>query len=88
MYFDKTPEQIEQLQKAVVESDFDEARTVAHGMKSSSAYLGAEKLAALCGEVESSVREGNTDNMTGLADSIFEEYCEAEAELKQLIDAA
>jgi len=88
LYFDKTPDQIDLLQQAVKDADFEQAKALAHGLKSSSAYLGASKLAALCGEMEASVREGNFDNTQSLADNIFEQYCEVEAELQQFVKAA
>ena len=88
LYFDKTPEQIDLLLQAVTDEDFEQAKSIVHGMKSSSAYLGAEDLASTCGELESSIRDGKTDNVATLADLILEQYCAAEAELKQFVKAA
>ncbi len=88
LYFDKSPEQLIQLQQAVSEGDYVQAREIAHGMKSSSAYLGAEKLAASCSELEASIRNNDTDNAAALAELILEQYDLVEVELQQHIKAA
>ena len=88
LYFDKSPEQLNLLQQAVSDSDYEQAKAIAHGMKSSSAYLGAELLASRCEELESSIRDNETTNVVSLADSILEQYGLVETELQQFIKAA
>ncbi len=88
LYFEKSPEQLIQLQQAVNDADFEQAKAIAHGMKSSSAYLGAEQLASTCGELEESIRNNDTDSAATLADAILQQYDLVEAELQQHIKAA
>jgi len=53
----------------------------AHGLKSSSANLGAIQLAAVCKELEDIGREGRTDAAKALMDRIESEYQSARAAL-------
>ncbi|HPP46535.1 MAG TPA: Hpt domain-containing protein, partial [Accumulibacter sp.] len=65
---------------AVQEGDADGLRKAAHGMKSSSANVGAEALAALCKELELIGRAGTVDG----ADELL---VQAEQELRQVLAA-
>ncbi|HOL64492.1 MAG TPA: response regulator, partial [Accumulibacter sp.] len=60
-YVDDAPKRLTQIQSAVQEGDADGLRKAAHGMKSSSANVGAEALAALCKELELIGRAGTVD---------------------------
>lgn len=56
-----------QMKTALEASDLAAIRHVAHTLKSSSASIGAIKLARLCADIEALSRDGRVD---GLADSI------------------
>jgi CheY-like chemotaxis protein/HPt (histidine-containing phosphotransfer) domain-containing protein len=79
-YVDDAPKRLTQIQSAVQEGDADGLRKAAHGMKSSSANVGAEALAALCKELELIGRAGTVDG----ADELL---VQAEQELRQVLAA-
>jgi histidine phosphotransfer protein HptB len=64
---------LEQLQQAREQSDTQTQRHVVHTLKSSSASVGALKLAALCADTEGRLREGLSE---GLAQKFDELDCE------------
>ena len=64
-YLDDAPRLIEKMRFAACEGDANTLGRAAHSLKSSSATVGVRDLAALCREVETTVREGGT--MPGLA---------------------
>jgi CheY-like chemotaxis protein/HPt (histidine-containing phosphotransfer) domain-containing protein len=60
-YLDDTPIRLAQMQAAARAGDAEALRKAAHGMKSSSANVGAERLAVLCKELEAIGRRGTVD---------------------------
>jgi CheY-like chemotaxis protein len=88
LYFTKTPEQLAQLKDAVEQENHDEVKSVLHAMKSSSAYLGAQKLASTCSEIETLITQGETTDVARLAGSIFEQYELVQDALQQHVKAA
>ncbi len=60
LYLESTPKQIETLRKAIDAGEAEPVWKTAHGLKSSSATLGAAGLAALFKELESMGRGGST----------------------------
>ncbi len=73
LYAESAPELLARFRDAVGRGDALEARTAVHTLKSSSANMGAAKLSALCGELESRVR-------SGLRGDEAERFAEIEAE--------
>jgi len=51
-YLAETPSLLEQMRAAIAQQDFDTLQLVAHGLKSSSASLGAMRLSQLCQDLE------------------------------------
>jgi CheY-like chemotaxis protein/HPt (histidine-containing phosphotransfer) domain-containing protein len=51
-YLAETPKLLEQMRKAIAQQDFKDLQRIAHGLKSSSASLGAIHLSQLCQELE------------------------------------
>ncbi len=88
LYFDKTPSQIDELNAAVAKEDYSAVKALVHGMKSSSAYLGAEQLAATCAEIETSIRNQSIESIATMVESLVEQYGMVEEELQQHIKAA
>jgi HPt (histidine-containing phosphotransfer) domain-containing protein len=58
-YLTDTPARLAQMRAALDAGDAEALRKSAHGLKSSSANVGAEALAALCKELESIGRSGS-----------------------------
>ena len=57
-YFEDTPRLIEKMRFAACEGDANTLGRAAHSLKSSSATVGVRDLAALCREIETTIREG------------------------------
>ena len=53
--------QLDELEAAAANGDARELRRLAHGLRGSALYLGAEQLAARCGELEEAVDQGRPD---------------------------
>ncbi len=81
IYLERLPEQIEVLEEAVREADADEIRGVAHSLKSSSATLGATRLASLCADLETMGREGRVDAAPAVLSDLLEEAEQVKAAL-------
>jgi CheY-like chemotaxis protein/HPt (histidine-containing phosphotransfer) domain-containing protein len=60
-YLDDTPRRLAQMKVAVDAGDAEALRKAAHSMKSSSANVGAERLANLCKELETIGRSGTVE---------------------------
>jgi len=63
-YVDDTPRHLKTLKSAIAGLDSGNLRKIAHSLKSSSANVGAEKLAQMCKEMETL---GRTDTTEGAA---------------------
>ena len=61
---------LEQLRVAREQSDTQTQRHVVHTLKSSSASVGALKLARLCADTESKLREGLSDGLAAQLDEL------------------
>lgn len=79
-YVDDTPKRLAQIHSAIQSGDADGLRKAAHGMKSSSANVGAESLAALCKELELIGRAGTVEG----ADELL---VQAKEELNEVLSA-
>lgn len=66
MYLESSAKLFQQLQDAVAGADPEALRQAAHSLKSSSANLGATRLAALCRELEQSGRERRLEGVVEL----------------------
>ena len=80
LYLEKTPELLTGIRDAVSRGDADKLRNSAHSLKSSSANVGAEKVAVLCKELEMMGREAKLDNAeatVGVLEFEFQAACAA-----------
>ncbi len=84
LYTRSAPELLSRFRDAVGRGDEAEARTAVHTLKSSSANMGAMKLSALCGQLESRVRSGFKGDEAERLDEIEAEYGRAERVLTVL----
>jgi signal transduction histidine kinase/CheY-like chemotaxis protein/HPt (histidine-containing phosphotransfer) domain-containing protein len=84
LFAQSAPELIARFRGAVGRGDASEAQTAVHTLKSSSANMGAMKLSALCGELESQVRSGLRGDEAERIAEIEAEYGRVEKALKAL----
>ena len=88
VYFDKTPEIIDEMVAAMAENDHDAVSACAHSLKSSSAYLGADNLANRCREIEVAIKNESTEGLAELVGGMREAYESVSVELSGMIQAA
>lgn len=62
IFLDDTRDRTEQLEAAIAQDDPESVQRLAHALKSSSAYLGADELCALCTELEDAGRQGDLEH--------------------------
>ncbi len=82
-YLEETPPLLAKLQEAVQKGDPEEAQTMAHCLKSSSANIGALNLSALCKELEILGLSHSLERAAGLADHINLEHDRVSQALRQ-----
>ncbi len=78
---------IPQVQEALSKADLQGVRHVAHTLKSSAASVGGMKLSAICAELESGIRQGQTLNLAAQVDALVEEVERLLAALQRLSEA-
>jgi HPt (histidine-containing phosphotransfer) domain-containing protein len=66
LFLDDVPQKLERMREAEVLKNVVSVRGVAHGLKGSSASLGADYMATLCNEVESSAGNLSDHDMNTL----------------------
>jgi CheY-like chemotaxis protein len=81
LYLRDAPIRVERIRKAALEGALLEASQTAHSLKSSSATLGARRLAWLCGELEHLAAE-EAALAQALAESIVEEWPRVRTEIE------
>ena len=84
LYLDDSPLILDELRDCVAREDHDGIRKAAHKFKSSSANLGADRLAELCKRLEMLGRSGSTAGARALLDEVDQEYGSARAALKEM----
>ena len=58
IFDDETPKRIQEIKKAVLNNQIETVYRAAHTLKSGAAYLGAEKLSKISGDLENMASEG------------------------------
>jgi len=86
-YLAETPLRLEQMQAAAKTGDAEALRKAAHSMKSSSANVGAERLAGLCKELETIGRGGTIEGASRLLQGADEEMRRVIAALGEQVAA-
>ncbi|UFS69623.1 response regulator [Geomonas sp. RF6] len=74
LYLDSTPTLLETLREAQSGGDAEKLKAAAHSFKSSSANLGAVRLAGACSDLEALGRAGSTQGALPLLMRVEEEY--------------
>lgn len=70
------------VEDAIAASDCSSVRGIAHGLKSSSGFLGARQLAEICAALERAALEGDMRSCADLAYQLYHEFNRAEIELQ------
>jgi HPt (histidine-containing phosphotransfer) domain-containing protein len=84
MFFESSPERIEQLLAAARTENLRKVETVAHDFKSSAANLGALRLSSLAADLEVCGRKGKLEPVHALIDELKREYERAREELAKI----
>ncbi len=80
-YLEDMPAGIARMQAAAAARDAEALQKAAHSMKSSSANVGAERLARLCRDLEMIGRSGTTDGTSSLLEDATGEFARVAAAL-------
>ena len=86
LYLRDTPRVLQTLQEAADCGDNPVLRRSAHHLKSSSASLGAMRLATLCRELESTAKQGLTAAGAAMVREVVEEFNRVHALLERHIE--
>ena len=76
------------IARAITAGDHGAARQAAHTLKSSSAYLGADRLRTCCVRIEEAAANSDTETETGLVANLRIEYVRASTALATLLGAS
>jgi signal transduction histidine kinase/DNA-binding response OmpR family regulator/HPt (histidine-containing phosphotransfer) domain-containing protein len=85
-YVDDTPQQLSTLRRAIDGMDTGDVRRIAHTLKSASANVGAEALAALCKEMEHLGRADTTEGADSLLTNMEREFAAVRDSLTALLE--
>ncbi|HEX3130001.1 MAG TPA: ATP-binding protein [Thermoanaerobaculia bacterium] len=69
----EVPARVERMRKAIADADAESLNFAAHVLKGGAAQLGAQRLAAVCRELEERSRDGNLDGAGDLLGTLEEE---------------
>lgn len=86
LFLQHTPAQIRELREGLGRNDHPVMLRAAHTMKSSSANVGAIRLAELCRDLESRLREEDGGDVRPLVEAIETEYNRVERELEACLE--
>ena len=81
LYLADAPRLVEEIRVSISHGQPDTMSAAAHKLKSSSANLGAERLAEMCRQLETQGRGGSMDGSQGVFDAIEAEYTAVRAAL-------
>jgi HPt (histidine-containing phosphotransfer) domain-containing protein len=87
LYLLSTPGLLEQMQSAIVADDARGLQEVAHSLKSSSANLGATKLASYFKQLEQTGAGGTASCDEGMLQEIDHEFQRVKSALEALVEA-
>lgn len=82
-YLWDAPEQLRANSEAVAAGHLQESARVMSSLKSASAFLGAEKLAGLCEQMERHARKGEADRLEGLLLDLEQQFSWVTAALRE-----
>ncbi len=73
---------LQDIAGALAQGDSDGARRAAHSFKGSSSNIGAQRLSALCRDIERSAREGRLDALHELLTQVEQEFSSVSSQLQ------
>ena len=85
VYLQSSPKVLQDILQAAESNDIEQLWQTAHSLKSSSAILGADRLASLCHELEVSGRKNRVDDPVRITQSIKEEFKAVADELEKIL---
>lgn len=85
VYLQSSPKVLQDILQAAESNDIEKLWQAAHSLKSSSAILGADRLASLCHELEVSGRKNRVDDPVRITQSIKEEFKAVADELEKIL---
>lgn len=83
-YFTETPKLLRTIEDAIAQTNALQLRQAAHTLKSSSAALGAQKMAEWCKELEVNAGHGKIPAATDVLPRLHREYAQVRIELERL----
>ncbi len=86
LYKEKTPVDNAALKEALARGDVEEVRRLAHGLKSSHAWIGATALAARCRDIEARAAAGSITEVAALVVDIDAACARVESALRELLE--
>jgi signal transduction histidine kinase/DNA-binding response OmpR family regulator len=86
-FLDSAPELLEDLETGLAQRSAERVQDAAHTLKSSSANVGATRLASLSREIEARARAGNLSQAKDLLDPLLAEYREVVSALEAVLAA-
>ncbi len=87
IFFASSPPIKQAIAAAAAAKDAQALVKTAHSLKSSSASIGAKRLAAVCGRIEAQARSGAVSNWASYITQLEEEYQQACTALQHMIDS-
>ncbi|MCX7274052.1 MAG: response regulator [Burkholderiales bacterium] len=87
LYLTDTPPRVAKLTQALAQGDPISIASLAHGLKSGSAQIGATRLAALAADIEDRARTGIGLTQAGLGDRLASHQQDTMAALTRLVEA-
>jgi signal transduction histidine kinase/CheY-like chemotaxis protein/pSer/pThr/pTyr-binding forkhead associated (FHA) protein len=85
-YFEDSPKKLQGIQQAIDNQDATALRQAAHGLRSSSANLGAIAVADLCKQLEDLARSGTTQGSSTTMELLAQTYPKVKLALQQEIE--
>jgi signal transduction histidine kinase/CheY-like chemotaxis protein/HPt (histidine-containing phosphotransfer) domain-containing protein len=85
VYVSRAEVLIEEVRTALRDKDLEALEAAAHELKSSSANIGGEELAALCGDLETASRKGSIEGAAILAPEVQAEHRRVVAALQEIV---
>jgi signal transduction histidine kinase/CheY-like chemotaxis protein/pSer/pThr/pTyr-binding forkhead associated (FHA) protein/HPt (histidine-containing phosphotransfer) domain-containing protein len=85
-YFEDSPQKLQAIEQAIDNQDATALRQAAHGLRSSSANLGAIAIADLCKQLEDLARSGTTQGSSTTMELLAQTYPKVKLALQQEIE--
>jgi len=85
MFLQEVPRRLDRLRNAWAAGDIEEMYRAAHSLKGSTGNIGAQRLLAVCTQLDHMGRVGDVANAAPLVEALGVEFNKVEAEIHRLI---